>query len=219
MTLRQGANDGPPTVDRRTRELKQRIQASVASGAAGARTRRVLIASPGPPGWPERVLRDPLLEPVDKMVWLALRQSAIRRRFPSYTQIGQAANVSSKSTVSRAIAILRATRWLALCGTPETPGTSPGTREARRGTGPRASRGAFREADPVAKRAIRVAVYALHDAPLPVPDTLYLDADYLTFLQYAQAHPHARVRKVVREILASLEEQADARIRRAGNIR
>ena len=64
-----------------------------------------------------------------------------------------------------------------------------------------------------------MVVYALHDAPLPVPDALYLDAGYLSFLQYAQAHPHARVRKVVREILASLEERADAGFRRTGNIR
>ena len=49
-----------------------------------------------------------------------------------------------------------------------------------------------------------VAVFALHDAPLPVPDTLHLDAGYLAFLQFAQAHPHARVRKVVQDILASL---------------
>ena len=62
-------------------------------------------------------------------------------------------------------------------------------------------------------------MYALHDAPLPVTDTLYLDAGYLSFLQYAQAHPHARVRKVVRQILVSLEERADAGIRRAGNMR
>ena len=64
-----------------------------------------------------------------------------------------------------------------------------------------------------------MVVYALHDAPMPVPDTLYLDAGYLPFLQFAQAHPHARVRKIVKEILASLEENVDAGIRRASNIR
>ena len=192
MMLRKGVSDSLPTVARRTRELKQRIQALASRGAANARTRRVLIAEPGPPGWPERVLRDPLLDPVDKMVWIALRQSAVRQRFPSYARIGQAANVSSKSTVSRAIAILRATRWLARCGTPGTPKSNPGT---------------------------SLVVYALHDAPLPVTDTLYLDAGYLSFLQYAQAHPHARVRTVVRQILVSLEERVDAGIRRAGNMR
>ena len=220
-------HSGSPTVHRRTLELKQRIRESAARGAASARTRRILLAEPGPPTWPERVLRDSLLEPVDKMVWIALRQSAIRRRFPSYAKIGQAANVSSKSTVSRAIAILRATRWLARCGTPGTLEASPGTRGARRGTtpdvrrrtSPHASRGAFREADPVANRGKSMVVYALHDAPMPVPDTLYLDAGYLTFLQFAQAHPHARVRKIVKEILASLEENVDAGIRRASNVR
>ena len=233
--LSKGMRSGTPTVCRRTLELKQRIRESAARGAASARTRRILLAEPGPPTWPERVLRDSLLEPVDKMVWIALRQSAIRRRFPTYAQIGQAANVSSKSTVSRAIAILRTTRWLARCGTPGMPEASPGTREARRGTSPdlrrrtsldvrrrtnpHASRGAFREAEPVANRGKSMVVYALHDAPMPVPDTLYLDAGYLTFLQFAQAHPHARVRKIVKEILASLEENVDAEIRRASNMR
>ncbi|MDE0363745.1 MAG: hypothetical protein OXI74_21415 [Rhodospirillaceae bacterium] len=51
-------------------------------------------------------------------------------------------------------------------------------------------------------------MFALHDAPLPVPDTLHLDAEYLAFLQFAQAHPHARVRKVVRDILAPLSSGA-----------
>ena len=155
-----------------------------------------MLAEPGPPMWPERVLKDSLLEPVDKMVWMVLRQSAIRGRFPSYARIGRAANVSSKSTVSRAIAILRATRWLA--------------RYAEKG-----KRGASHEAS----HAAGIVVYALHDAPLPVPDTLHLDAGYLNFLQFAQAHPHARVRKVVQDILASLDDAVDERIQLSSNAR
>ena len=162
--LSQGMFNNVPSVRQRTIELKRRIQESAARGAASARTMRILIAEPGPPTWPERVLTDPVLESVDKMVWMVLRQNAIRGRFPSYAQIGRAANVSSKSTVSRAIAILRATRWLARCG--------------ERGVG-----GAGHEAS----REVGVVVYALHDEPLPVPDTLHLDTSYLTFLQFAQA--------------------------------
>ena len=150
-------------------------------GAASPRTRRVLIAEPGPPSWPERVFRDPVLEPVDKIVWMVLRQNAVRGRFPSYWQIGRAASVSSNSTVSRAITILRATRWLARCVV-----------RATRGTGLDANGGT------------NVVVYALHENPLPVHDTRHLDATYLEFLKFAQAHPHARVRKVVKDILESL---------------
>ena len=179
-----------PAIRRHTRELKLRIRESAANGGENARKRRILIAERGPPAWPERMLGDPVLEPVDKTVWMVLRQNAIRGRFPSYGRIGQAANISSKSTVSRAIVILRATRWLARCMEGRT-----------RGAGQRFSR--------VAGPGAEVAVFALHDAPLPVPDTLHLDAGYLAFLQFAQAHPHARVRKVVREILASLGTTAD----------
>lgn len=195
----QGISSSVPAIRRRTHELKLRIRESVAGGGANAGKRRILIAEPGPPAWPERVLRDPVLEPVDKTVWMVLRQNAIRGRLPSYGRIGQAANISSKSTVSRAIVILRATRWLARCMESRTRGAG---RRMSCATGPGAE----------------VAVFALHDAPLPVPDTLHLDAGYLAFLQFAQAHPHARVRKVVRDILASLSSGAmlaEDRARRA----
>lgn len=186
----QGTCCRVPAIRRRTHELKLRIRESVAGGGANASKRRILIAEPGPPTWPERVLRDPVLEPVDKTVWMVLRQSAIRGRFPSYGRIGQAANISSKSTVSRAIAILRATRWLARC---MESGARVAGRRMSRATG----------------HGAEVAVFALHDAPLPVPDTLHLDAGYLAFLQFAQAHSHARVRKVVQGILASLGNAPD----------
>ena len=177
VMLSQGMCNGMPTVRRRTRALKRRIRESAARGAASAATKTFLVAEPGVPTWPVRVLSDPVLEPVDKIVWMVLRQSAARGRFPSYAQIGRPANVSSKSTVSRALAILRAARWLARCG---ENGTS-------------------------------IEVYTLHKAPLPLPDALHLDAGYLTFLQFAQAHSHARVRTVVRDILASLEGTVDER--------
>ena len=176
----------------RTIELKRRIRESAARGAANPRTRRVLIAEPGPPSWPERVFGDPVLEPVDKIVWMVLRQSAIRGRFPSYGQIGRAASVSSNSTVSRSIAILRATRWLARCVVRVTRGTGRDTNGGPRGTGLDADDGP------------RIIVYALHENPLPVQETRRLDASYLDFLKFAQAHPHARVRKVVKDILESL---------------
>ena len=124
---------------------------------------------------------------------MVLRQSAARGRFPSYAQIGRVANVSSKSTVSRALAILRAARWLARCGENGTCGANHGT-----------------------TLGANIEVYTLHEAPLPLPDALHLDAGYLKFLQFAQAHSHARVRKVARDILASLEGTADERILLSG---
>jgi hypothetical protein len=65
------------------------------------------------------VVHDPILEPVDKLVWMVICQAAqttgTKAVFPSYADIARLANVSSTSTLSRAIAILRATRWLSLC--------------------------------------------------------------------------------------------------------
>ena len=180
LMLKQEMCNGLPVVRQRTLVLERQIRESVARGAASTRTRAILVAQPGQPTWPARVLRDPILEPVDKIVWMVLRQNAARGRFPSYAQIGRAANVSSKSTVSRALAILRVARWLARCGENGTRGAS-------------------------------MEVYTLHKAPLPLPDALHLDAGYLTFLQFAQAHSHARVRTVVRDILASLEGTVDER--------
>ena len=57
----------------------------------------------------------------------------------------------------------------------------------------------------VCSRSISVLV----DAPLPVPDVLYLDGSYLRFLRFSQVNPHARVRSVARDMLASLEDAAD----------
>lgn len=130
---------------------------------------------------PALVVQDPVLEPVDKLIWMVIYQSGRgmgeHAVFPSYRDICRLANVSSTSTVARAIAILRATRWLSLCARQRDPG------------------GRFRG-----------NVYALHDEPLPLADALHLDADYMTFLKGAHDHHHARVRRIVAAILGSLEE-------------
>jgi hypothetical protein len=131
--------------------------------------------------FPLVVVQDPVLEPVDKLVWMVIcqsgRGSGTKAVFPSYADIARLANVSSTSTVSRAIAILRATRWLSLC--------------AR-----------SREAD----GRFGGNVYALHDEPLPLADALHLDPGYMAFLEDAANHHHARVRRVVAAVSKSLDE-------------
>lgn len=135
--------------------------------------------------FPVVVVQDPILEPVDKLVWMVICQSGqgtgSKAVFPSYADIARLANVSSTSTVSRAIAILRATRWLSLC--------------AR-----------SREAD----GRFGGNVYALHDEPLPLADALHLDPGYMAFLEDAANHHHARVRRVVAAVSASLGEDIRA---------
>lgn len=133
---------------------------------------------------PRLLIQDAVLEPVDKIVWQVIKlqaQSQSATSFPSYAQIARYANVSSDATVSRALAILRATRWLTLC--------------ARA----RDQRGRFRG-----------SIYALHDEPLPLADTLYLDQDYMQFLMHtAEAHSHNRARQIAQAALESLQGEIE----------
>ena len=132
--------------------------------------------------FPTRVVRDPVLEPVDKLVWMVImlqaREPGGRTAFPSYTTLARQANIASTSTIARAIAILRLTRWLSLC--------------ARL----RARTGQFQG-----------NVYVLHDEPLPLADALYLDEDYMAFIQQSRQHGHARVRKVAQAVLDVLAQE------------
>ena len=131
--------------------------------------------------FPTLVVQDPILEPVDKLVWMVImlqaRETGGSTAFPSYEYLAKKTNVSSTSTISRAIAILRATRWLTLCAR---------LREAS---------GRFRG-----------NVYALHDEPLPLVDALHLDPDYMTFLQQSLGHHHARVCRVAKGVLDTIDE-------------
>ncbi len=131
--------------------------------------------------FPTLVVQDPVLEPVDKLVWMVImlqaQETGGSTAFPSYEYLAKKTNVSSTSTISRAIAILRATRWLTLCAR---------LREAS---------GRFRG-----------NVYALHDEPLPLADALHLDPDYMKFLQQSLGHHHARVRLVAKGVLDTIDE-------------
>jgi hypothetical protein len=131
--------------------------------------------------FPALVVQDPVLEPVDKLVWMVIythgRASAVSTPFPHYRDIARLANIASTSTIARAIAILRATRWLSLCAR----GRDAGGRFSGN-------------------------VYALHDEPLPFADALHLDPGYVAFLHEAGTHNHARVRQVVSTIAGALNE-------------
>ncbi len=154
-----------------------RVEASRDGGAADT----VLFLGNRHHSFPTAVIRDPVLEPVDKLVWmvimLAVRETGANTAFPSYETISRLANVSSRSTIARAIAILRASRWLTLCG------------RMRKASG-----------------RFRGNVYALHDEPLPLADVIHLDGDYMAFLNKAVSHGHARVRTVAKGVLASIDE-------------
>jgi len=126
------------------------------------------------------LIEDPILDPVDKVIWLVLAQWAGRGRgmvpCPSFAEIGRQANVSSATTVQRALLILRARRWLT-----ELKGVSA----ARTESAP--------------------SVRILHPTPLPLSDTVFLDGQFLAFLTSLKSHHHARVRTIASEALTSAE--------------
>ena len=133
---------------------------------------------------PRLIFQDPVLQPVDTRVWGVIKIGAFGTgpaAFPSYKQIAKTANVGSEATVARSMAILRATRWLTLC------------RRVRDGHG-----------------RFRGNIYALHDEPLPLADTLHLDQTYLQFLNQCIEHAHARVRAVSEAVLGTIEDDARA---------
>jgi len=167
-----------------TLALDKLIKATIARVEAspdGGATDTVLFLGNRHQSFPTAVIRDPVLEPVDKLVWmvimLAVRETGANTAFPSYEAISRMVNVSSRSTIARAIAILRASRWLTLCG------------RMRKASG-----------------RFRGNVYALHDEPLPLADVIHLDGDYMAFLNKAVSHGHARVRTVAQGVLASIDE-------------
>lgn len=117
---------------------------------------------------PSRVIQDSVLEPVDKLIWMVImlhaRDAGGRTSFPDDELLASKADVSSTSTISRAIAILRLTRWLTLCA------------NVRQKSG-----------------SFTGNIYILHDEPLPLLDTVHLDGDYRGFVEQSIAHHHARV--------------------------
>jgi hypothetical protein len=133
---------------------------------------------------PRLIFQDPVLQPVDTRIWGVIKIAATGSgpaSFPTYQQIAKTANVGSEATVARSMAILRATRWLTLC------------RRVRDGQG-----------------RFRGNVYALHDEPLPLADTLHLDRTYLQFLNQCLEHAHARVHAVAEAVLGTIEDDARA---------
>ena len=169
-----------------TLALDTLIEETVARVAATAQREpadRMLFLGNRHHAFPTAVIKDPVLEPVDKLVWmvimLGVQETGGNTSFPGYSTIGSMANIASRATIARAIAILRATRWLTLC------------RRVRTCSGRFCGN-----------------VYAMHDEPLPLADTCHLDTDYRTFLQKAAEHTHGRVRAVAQGVLCSINEDA-----------
>jgi hypothetical protein len=181
-------NETTPAIRPRTLALDALIQETIRqteASAASAPADTMVFLGNRHQSFPTSVVIDPVLEPVDKLVWmvimLAVPETGGNTAFPGYDAIGKMATVSSRSTIARAIAILRATRWLTLCA------------RVRRASG-----------------RFRGNIYALHDEPLPLADALHLDANYMAFLRKMLDHGHARVRAVAQGVLDSTNEDIQA---------
>ena len=123
--------ESTPQVRPEAAHRKQRIEAALerlTSGRAGRQDTLLFLGSCETP-LPERVFEDAVLEPVDKTVWMviALQAAAAGKPspFPTYEQIGRKANIASRSTVARAVRVLRATRWLTRCNPPDETRCGP----------------------------------------------------------------------------------------------
>jgi len=179
-------NEDPTAIRSETLALDALVQETIAQAEAfQGQADRMLFLGNRHQSFPTAVVKDPVLEPVDKLVWmvimLSVHETGGNTAFPGYEAIGKMVNVSSRSTIARAIAILRATRWLTLCA------------RLRKTSG-----------------RFRGVVYALHDEPLPLVDAMHLDADYMGFLSNALGHGHARVRTVAQAVLDSMDEDIQA---------
>jgi hypothetical protein len=177
-----------PLIRPETRALDAYIQATVdrllSAGARGGQDDALLFLGNWHDAMPRLIFQDPVLQPVDTRVWGVIKIAATGTgptAFPTYKHIAKTANVGSEATVARSMAILRATRWLTLC------------RRVRDYQG-----------------RFRGNVYALHDEPLPLADTLHLDQEYMQFLEQCSQHAHARVREVGEAVLGTIEDDVSA---------
>ncbi len=169
-----------------TRELKRQIETDLARRrreGLGNANRSVLIVGGCDQPIPAGLISDPVLAPVDKVVWLILhrqgRHEGASSVLPCYRELARLANVTTKATVHGAVAVLRCTRWLTIC---ERQWSDAGQ--------------------------CRGEVYVLNTGALPLLDTLWLDANYLNYLERTAGHYHRRVRRVARQILMNLGHPA-----------
>lgn len=155
------AAPGQGPVDPAMRALETYLEASLDRLLSGseASPSGLLVLSAWHEAMPTLVHLDPVLEAVDSRVfavlWLWAREQARSTvAFPSYDYLIKRTNLQARSTVARSLAILRITRWVTLC------------RRVRDRSG-----------------RYRGNIYALHDEPLGLGSSFYLDPGYMTLVR------------------------------------
>lgn len=128
---------------------------------------------------PRLLITDPVLDPNEIFTWQIIRVCVHNPAQPAYfpKQEELAAHLkASRPIASRCVQALRATRWLTQINRV------------------RAESGQFRQ-----------AVYALHDEPLNLADTIYLDPDYLDFLEQSKQSKNRRIRNIANLVMTHTE--------------
>lgn len=131
---------------------------------------------------PRAIWSDPDLEAIDVRCWGLMR---------TQTLTGSAVLLSlhrllhshlgiAKPTVSKVLYVLRLTRWLSLCSALRTP------------TG-----------------RFKGHVYAVHDHRLALADALYLDPEYLNFVNHQRRHHQAQIRTLARQIWQAIDHREE----------
>ena len=174
----EGGGLSPQTV-----ALTTRIEAGLADIREtfdGASPDALLFIGDRHPVIPAKVILDPVLEPVDKLVWVILMMHVHKTggcsALPDHETLASQANVSSTPVIVQAIAILRLLRWLTCCTSVQS-----------------------------GSEWFAGSIHVLHSKPLTLIDTCHLDRHYMHFVNESCAHGDARVRNLAKAVLDSLD--------------
>lgn len=132
---------------------------------------------------PRRLIVDPILRPVEKIVWAILRTCVVHPQLPgvnpSQDEIARLANVSSRTTIATALTTLRLLGWLV------TGDHRPGE-----------------------DGQYRARIYLLCDQPLPLPELIALDARYPALVRRCLKHSNGHLRQIAHAIRSYLPAKA-----------
>lgn len=128
---------------------------------------------------PRSIWVDKSLDPIDVRSWGVIRTQAIHRSavMLSLNKLLKEKLDYSSATISRVIFILRLTRWISLCSQLRT------------------EQGRFKG-----------NIYAIHDTPITLSDSIYLDEGYLSFVGKQTTHKNEKIRQLATSIWQSLDE-------------
>ncbi len=153
----------------------------------GAQQDGFLLFSSPQEAMPKLAFLDPILEPVEKVVWAnawihAKENGSQMAGFSSHKALAARCNIRRRQAVARSLAVLRLCRWITLCEEVRDPGGG----------------------------AYRGNLYALHDEPAPLALTRELDPGYLDYLDRCRSSADPRIRDVARRVSEGIDRQLNA---------